>query len=65
MSCAGQAFYTFICVATIVGMIINFMPVDPIQALYWIAVINGVVAVPVMTAMMWHPAAPRSWETSS
>lgn len=30
----------------------NFTPIDPIKALYWAAVINGVVAVPVMTVMM-------------
>ena len=27
-------------------------PIDPIKALYWTAVINGVIAVPVMTVMM-------------
>ena len=31
---------------------INFTPIDPIKALYWSAVINGVVAVPVMVVMM-------------
>ena len=40
----------------IVGMIMNF---DPIRALYWSAVINGVVAVPVMAIMIWLAAAPR------
>ena len=30
----------------------NFTPIDPIKALYWAAVINGVVAVPVMAVMM-------------
>jgi len=30
----------------------NFVHVNPIRALYWTAVINGVVAVPVMTVMM-------------
>ncbi len=49
----ARAFYAVILVATLVGMIINFAPIDPIKALYWSAVINGVVAVPVMTAMMW------------
>jgi Mn2+/Fe2+ NRAMP family transporter len=39
-------------IATIVGMIMNFTPIDPIRALYWSAVINGVVAVPVMVAVM-------------
>src|ERR1700710_1652364 len=55
----AKAFYAVICVATIVGMIMNFTPIDPIRALYWSAVINGVVAVPVMAIMMWLAAAPK------
>ena len=31
---------------------LNFMPIDPIKALYWSAVINGVLAAPVMGIMM-------------
>jgi len=31
-----------------IGVAINFSPINPIKALYWSAVINGVVAVPVM-----------------
>jgi Mn2+/Fe2+ NRAMP family transporter len=31
---------------------ITLIPLDPIKALYWSAVLNGVVAVPVMTVMM-------------
>jgi Mn2+/Fe2+ NRAMP family transporter len=55
----AKAFYAVICIATFVGMIMNFTPVDPIRALYWSAVINGVVAVPVMAIMMWLAAAPK------
>jgi Mn2+/Fe2+ NRAMP family transporter len=33
-------------------MVLNFTPINPIRALYWTAVINGVVAVPVMSIMM-------------
>ncbi len=55
----AKAFYAVISIATIVGMIMNFSPVDPIRALYWSAVINGVVAVPVMAIMMWLAAAPK------
>jgi Mn2+/Fe2+ NRAMP family transporter len=46
------AFYTTIAVATLIGALINFSPINPIKALYWSAVINGVVAVPVMAIMM-------------
>jgi Mn2+/Fe2+ NRAMP family transporter len=33
-------------------VIVNVSPIDPIKALFWSAVINGVVAVPVMALMM-------------
>jgi Mn2+/Fe2+ NRAMP family transporter len=45
-------FYGSIAVATSVGLLLNFMHLDPIKALFWSAVLNGVVAVPVMTLMM-------------
>jgi NRAMP (natural resistance-associated macrophage protein)-like metal ion transporter len=48
----AKAFYGTIFAATAVGALMNFTPIDPIKALYWAAVINGVVAVPVMTVMM-------------
>jgi len=54
----AKAFYATIAVATLVGVLINFSPVSPIKALYWSAVINGVVAVPIM-AMMMHMTANR------
>jgi Mn2+/Fe2+ NRAMP family transporter len=48
----AKAFYGTVALATIVGMILNFTDINPIKALYWSAVINGVVAVPVMATMM-------------
>jgi NRAMP (natural resistance-associated macrophage protein)-like metal ion transporter len=48
----AQAFYITLVLATLVGMIINFTPLNPIRALFWSAVINGIVAVPVMAIMM-------------
>ena len=45
-------FYVTIAVATSIGLALNFIHLDPIKALFWSAVINGVVAVPVMTLMM-------------
>jgi NRAMP (natural resistance-associated macrophage protein)-like metal ion transporter len=48
----AKAFYAGIAIATVVGMLINFTPLNPIKALYWSAVLNGVVAVPVMIVMM-------------
>lgn len=48
----AKAFYTTIVLATLAGIGISFSPIDPIKALFWSAVINGVVAVPVMAMMM-------------
>ena len=38
--------------STLIGIGIGFLPIDPIKALFWSAVINGLVAVPVMAMMM-------------
>ena len=48
----AKAFYTTIVVATLVGVAMAFSPLDPIKALFWSAVINGVVSAPVMAMMM-------------
>jgi Mn2+/Fe2+ NRAMP family transporter len=48
----AKAFYGAIAAATIIGAIMNFTPIDPIKALFWSAVVNGVVAAPVMAMMM-------------
>jgi NRAMP (natural resistance-associated macrophage protein)-like metal ion transporter len=48
----AKAFYGCIAVATLLGVLLNVSPIDPIKALFWSAVINGVVAVPVMVLMM-------------
>ena len=48
----AKAFYATIAIATGLGVLLNYSPIDPIKALFWSAVINGVVAVPVMALMM-------------
>jgi NRAMP (natural resistance-associated macrophage protein)-like metal ion transporter len=48
----AKAFYGIIVVSTLVGALLNVTSIDPIKALFWSAVINGVVAVPVMVMMM-------------
>src|SRR5499433_1517646 len=48
----AKAFYTTLAIATMLGVALNFSPINPIKALYWSAVINGVVAVPIMVAVM-------------
>jgi NRAMP (natural resistance-associated macrophage protein)-like metal ion transporter len=49
---SARAFYGAIAVATLVGATLNFTPLDPIKALFWSAVINGVAAVPIMIIIM-------------
>jgi Mn2+/Fe2+ NRAMP family transporter len=48
----GKAFYGMIAAATLIGILINFSGLNPIRALYYSAVINGLVAVPVIAIMM-------------
>ncbi|WP_223215847.1 Nramp family divalent metal transporter [Rhizobium herbae] len=48
----ATGFYTVITAATLMGLAIEFTAIDPIKALFWSAVVNGFVAVPVMAAMM-------------
>ena len=48
----AKAFYGAITVATFGGMAITLLPIDPMQALYWAAVVNGVLAAPLMAVMM-------------
>lgn len=45
-------FYAIIVIATLAGVGIGFAPIDPIKALYWSAVINGIISIPIMTVMM-------------
>ncbi len=48
----APAFYCAIALATLIGASLNFTPLDPIKALFWSAVINGVAAVPIMVMIM-------------
>ncbi|WP_063551925.1 Nramp family divalent metal transporter [Burkholderia territorii] len=52
-------FYAVIALAIIGGVAITFMHFDPIRALYWSAVINGVTAVPIMVVMMLMAGSQR------
>jgi NRAMP (natural resistance-associated macrophage protein)-like metal ion transporter len=48
----ARTFYMTIAAATFVGALVNFTKLDPIKALFWSAVINGVTAVPIMAMIM-------------
>jgi NRAMP (natural resistance-associated macrophage protein)-like metal ion transporter len=49
----ARGFYSVIGAAMILGLGIDWSPIDPIKALYWSAVLNGVIAVPMMAALMF------------
>ena len=48
----AAAFYGVLALSAGIGILLNFTPISPISALYWSAVINGVLAVPVMVLLM-------------
>ena len=48
----AKGFYAVIGAATLLGIGIDWSPINPIKALFWSAVLNGVVAVPIMAVMM-------------
>ena len=48
----AKEFYAIIALATLGGVLLNFTAIDPIKALFWSAVINGVIALPIMVVMM-------------
>ena len=48
----AKAFYATLSVATLAGVALNFTALDPVKALYWAAVVNGILAAPVMAALM-------------
>jgi NRAMP (natural resistance-associated macrophage protein)-like metal ion transporter len=48
----AKGFYFIIVAATGIGALLGFLQVDPIKALVWSAVVNGVISVPIMVAMM-------------
>ena len=59
-SCGKRGgFYAIVALATIGGVAVNFTSIDPIKALFWTAVINGVIAVPIMIVMMLLGANPN------
>jgi NRAMP (natural resistance-associated macrophage protein)-like metal ion transporter len=48
----AAAFYSVLALSAMIGIALNFTSINPIQALYWSAVVNGVLAVPVMFLLM-------------
>ncbi len=48
----AKQFYAVVAVAILGGVALTFAHLDPIKALYWSAVINGIAAVPIMALVM-------------
>ena len=48
----ARAFYAVITLATFLGLGLNFIGFDPMRALYWSAVLNGLLAAPLMSTML-------------
>jgi NRAMP (natural resistance-associated macrophage protein)-like metal ion transporter len=49
----ARRFYLIIAAATLVGLLINFLKIPPVTALFWTAVINGVLAPPLIVVIMF------------
>jgi NRAMP (natural resistance-associated macrophage protein)-like metal ion transporter len=52
-------FYLIICLATLGGILLDFTPINPIKGLFWSAVINGIIAIPIMAMMMLMAVRPE------
>jgi len=55
----AKAFYAVIALATLGGVALNFTGIDPMRALYWSAVVNGLLAPPLMIVTMMIARNPR------
>jgi len=49
----AHGFYGVITIATLVGLLINFIGIDPISALYYTAIINGIIAPPLIVMILF------------
>jgi Mn2+/Fe2+ NRAMP family transporter len=54
----AKKFYAIIALSTLIGVMLGFTPFNPIKALFWSAVINGVISVPIMIVMMLMSVRP-------
>ena len=53
-------FYSIIGLSVVLGVIVVFSPLDPMKALFWSAVLNGIISVPIMAAMMVVASSKRA-----
>ena len=55
----ARPFYFVIALAIVLSIAVDFVALDPIKALIWSAVVNGVIVVPIMVAMMIVASRPK------
>jgi Mn2+/Fe2+ NRAMP family transporter len=65
----ARGFYGVIAVSVLAGLVIQYSPISPMKALFWSAVINGVVAVPLMVVVvelmrLQRPLSPATKQSS-
>ena len=48
----ARGFYGIIAISVLAGLGIQYLPISPMKALFWSAVINGIVAVPLMMVII-------------
>ena len=48
----ARGFYGIIAISVLAGLVIQYSPISPMKALFWSAVINGIVAVPLMAVII-------------
>ncbi|WP_245661871.1 NRAMP family divalent metal transporter [Sphingomonas pruni] len=48
----ARAFYAIIAISVLLALVLQFLPISPMRALFWSAVINGVVAIPLIVVLM-------------
>jgi Mn2+/Fe2+ NRAMP family transporter len=56
---AATAFYAILAAAMVVGSAISIAGLNPMRTLYWAAVTNAVISVPIMVAVMWAASSPK------
>ncbi len=55
----AKGFYLIIVAATGIGTLMGYLELDPIKALIWSAIVNGVISVPIMAALLWIGQSPK------
>ena len=55
----ARGFYLIIMAATGIGAMIGYFELNPIDALVWSAIVNGIISVPIMAALMWIGQSPK------